>query len=118
MANLKFKWFRKTLFNGNIYVLDQMQSILSIFVIQVDQKFACINMNKIKCKQRPLNTTNTLFIVPQIRMGSVYLILLKWAESGGAWLAQSVQRETLDLRVMSSSPMLSMELILKYKNKK
>ena len=28
---------------------------------------------------------------------------------GGAWQAQSVERMTLDLRVMSSSPMLGME---------
>jgi len=31
--------------------------------------------------------------------------------SGGAWLAQSVECETLDLRVVSSSPTLGAEII-------
>ena len=31
----------------------------------------------------------------------------------GAWLAQSEEHVTLDLRIMSSSPMLGIEVILK-----
>ena len=31
---------------------------------------------------------------------------------GGPWLAQSVQHATLDLKVMSSSPVLGVELTL------
>ena len=36
----------------------------------------------------------------------------------GAWLAQSVEHATLDLRVVSSSPTLDMEPTLKKKKKK
>ena len=32
----------------------------------------------------------------------------------GGWLAQSVENETLDLRVVSSSPMLHLETTLKF----
>lgn len=39
-------------------------------------------------------------------------------EVGGAWQAQSIECITLDLRVVSSSPTLGVELILKKKSKK
>ena len=35
----------------------------------------------------------------------------------GAWLAQSLEHATLDLRVMSSSPMLVIEVTLKKKKR-
>lgn len=37
----------------------------------------------------------------------------KWLRWGGAWLVQSLEQATLNLEVVSSSPQLGVEIILK-----
>ena len=50
-----------------------------------------------------------LFRIPKIWKQTEYSSIDEW----GAWLAQSVKHVTLDLRVVSSSPMLGIELTFK-----
>ena len=47
--------------------------------------------------------------ISHINRYTVYLWLKNFIVNGGAWLGQSVKHATLDLRVVSSSPMVGVE---------